>query len=262
VVEECEAPHYCMKRDARQDIEKKTYLQSMAGLIKFIIGCFILSATVCVNVHAGPSLFYQLCNDVRHNVPGSCWLGRDGVEYCNYCNENADIPGVEHSSFSGCRTDPTNKHSPLQFPAGSCRSKGFPVCCHSPFKNKAELSLANWYEPNTRCSSMGTVPCPYGGDLVQNAKVNRYHLRFTDLPAVKYWQHYPSIRRFWKHQGKTSRRLGDPAWTNRWNLDESEENHNVGDSYWANRWLNNLDESEENHNVGDSYWANRWLNNI
>ena len=110
-------------------------------------------------------------HDVRTNVPGTCRRGLDGVEHCSYCYEHADIPGVEHSSWKGCRTDRTNKHSPLQFPASSCRSKGFPVCCHSPSVNKGELRLAAWYKPNTRCSSIHKVPCPYGGDLVQNAKL-------------------------------------------------------------------------------------------
>ena len=122
--------------------------------------------------------------------------------------------GLSIASWKGCRTDRTNKHSPLRFPAGSCRTKGFPVCCHSPsvFSNKGELRLAAWYKPNTRCSSINKVPCPYGGNLVQNAKANRYHLRFTDLPAEKYWSQYPTIRRFWKHQGRKSRRLFDPYW--------------------------------------------------
>ena len=229
----------------------------------FIIGCFILSAAICNTVNAAESKYFKVCNEIQTNLPGTCLRDRYGREHCTRCVERADIPGV-YSGSRGCLSDPTNNMSPLDADKapGTCRSVGFPVCCHIPWQGEPnKLRLVSWYKPGTQCSAMplGKKPCPFGGNLVKNAQFNRLHLQYTDM-GIRYWKHYPTIYGFWKRvargkiPGRRLRRsLFDPYWTNQYlnNLDEADDNENVGfDPYWTNRYLNNLDEADDYEDVG------------
>ena len=116
--------------------------------------CVLFAIGLDGNVAAGqkPAKPF-ICQHVNHNTPGNCQMSNLGPN-CDYCYEEAEIPQVS-TTWGKCK----------QYDAtpGTCRSQGYPVCCHSPlFSEPNKLRLAFWNKPGTICASLpvGNVPCP------------------------------------------------------------------------------------------------------
>ena len=125
--------------------------------------CVLFAIGLDGNVAAGqkPAKPF-ICQHVNHNTPGNCQMSNLGPN-CDYCYEEAEIPQVS-TTWGKCK----------QYDAtpGTCRSQGYPVCCHSPlFSEPNKLRLAFWNKPGTICASLpvGNVPCPDNGNPIIGA---------------------------------------------------------------------------------------------